>query len=111
VEAAVPGVGDLLSAAPESGGLGGALGGLAPAAGGGAGKLGGLAAGFSNLGLDAGMVLNGATDAEIEDAVHWAKSQAGWSTYINGMQVDYDQFKSEVLRACEHVRKKAGKAA
>jgi len=27
------------------------------------------------------------------------------------MQVDYDQFKSEVLRACEHVRKKAGKAA
>lgn len=56
VEAAVPGVGDLLSAAPESGGLGGALGGLAPAAGGGAGKLGGLAAGFSNLGLDAGMV-------------------------------------------------------
>ncbi len=55
--------------------------------------------------------LNGATDAEIEDAVHFAKSQAGWSTYINGMQVDYDQFKSEVLRACEHVRKKMGKAA
>jgi AhpD family alkylhydroperoxidase len=55
--------------------------------------------------------LNGATDAEIEDAVHFAKSQAGWSTYINGMQVDYDQFKSEVLRACEHVRKTAGKAA
>jgi AhpD family alkylhydroperoxidase len=55
--------------------------------------------------------LNGATDAEIEDAVHWAKSQAGWSTYINGMQVDYDQFKSEVLQACEHVRKKMGKAA
>ena len=55
--------------------------------------------------------LNGATDAEIEDAVHWAKSQAGWSTYINGMQVDYDQFKSEVLQACAHVRKKMGKAA
>ena len=48
--------------------------------------------------------LNGATDAEIEDAVHYAKSTAGWSTYINGLQVDYDTFRDEVLRACEHVR-------
>ena len=48
--------------------------------------------------------LNGATDAEIEDAVHYAKSSAGWSTYINGLQLDYDQFKEEVLKACEHVR-------
>jgi AhpD family alkylhydroperoxidase len=36
---------------------------------------------------------NGATDAEIEDAVHFAKSSAGWSTYINGMQLDYEQFR------------------
>jgi len=56
--------------------------------------------------------LNGATDAEIEEAVHFAKSSAGWSTYLNGMQVDYDQFKEEVHRACEYVRRKAqGKAA
>ncbi len=58
VEAAVPGMQDLLSAAPGSGGLGGALGGLAQAVGGGAGKLGGLATlagGFSKLGLDTGM--------------------------------------------------------
>jgi AhpD family alkylhydroperoxidase len=48
--------------------------------------------------------LNGATDAEVEDAVHYAKSSAGWSTYINGLQIDYDQFRDEVLRACEHVR-------
>lgn len=48
--------------------------------------------------------LNGATDAEIEDAVHYAKSSAGWSTYVNGMQIDFDQFKSEVLKACDHVR-------
>ena len=46
----------------------------------------------------------GATDAEIEDAVHYAKSVGGWSTYINGLQVDYEQFKSEVLQACEHAR-------
>jgi AhpD family alkylhydroperoxidase len=48
--------------------------------------------------------LNGATEEEIEDAVHYAKSSAGWSTYINGLQLDYDEFKDEVLQACEHVR-------
>jgi AhpD family alkylhydroperoxidase len=50
--------------------------------------------------------LNGATDAEIEEAVHYAKSSAGWSTYLNGMQVDYDQFKKEIHRACKYVREK-----
>jgi AhpD family alkylhydroperoxidase len=48
--------------------------------------------------------LNGATDAEIEDAVHFAKSSAGWSTYINGLQVDYEQFKLELQRAGEYIR-------
>ena len=46
----------------------------------------------------------GATDAEIEDAVHFAKSSAGWSTYINGLQINYDEFKSEIDRTCEHIR-------
>ena len=48
--------------------------------------------------------MNGATDAEIEDAVHFAKSSAGWSTYLNGLQVDYDQFKEEMKRVSEYVR-------
>jgi len=48
--------------------------------------------------------LFGATDEEIEDAVHYAKSSAGWSTYINGMQVDYDQFTSELLESIEYVK-------
>ena len=48
--------------------------------------------------------LNGASDAEIEDAVHYAKSSAGWSTYVNGLQIDFDEFKAEVLKAAEHVR-------
>jgi AhpD family alkylhydroperoxidase len=52
--------------------------------------------------------LSGATDAEIEDAVHYAKSSAGWSTYLNGLQIDYDQFKNEVIRACDYVRSKMG---
>jgi AhpD family alkylhydroperoxidase len=52
--------------------------------------------------------LNGATDAEIEDAVHFAKSSAGWSTYLNGLQLDYEEFKSELKRACEFIRSQQG---
>jgi AhpD family alkylhydroperoxidase len=48
--------------------------------------------------------LNGATEAEIEDAVHFAKSSAGWSAYLNGLQFDYDQFKEEVLEIARHIR-------
>jgi AhpD family alkylhydroperoxidase len=48
--------------------------------------------------------LNGATDAEIEDALHFAKASAGWSTYVNGLQIDFDEFKREVRRIVEHVR-------
>jgi AhpD family alkylhydroperoxidase len=54
--------------------------------------------------------LNGATDDEIEDAVHFAKSSAGWSSYLNGMQIDYDRFKEEVHRAADYVRSKQGAA-
>ncbi len=49
--------------------------------------------------------LHGATAAEIEDANHYAKSSAGWSAYINGMQIDYEQFKRETQQIIEHVRK------
>ncbi len=48
--------------------------------------------------------LNGATEAEIEDAVHIAKSSAGWSAYVNGLQIDLDTFKAEIDHACAHVR-------
>jgi AhpD family alkylhydroperoxidase len=51
--------------------------------------------------------LNGATDAEIEDAVHYAKSSAGWSTYLNGMQVDKDQFAAELAQVADYVRGRA----
>jgi len=49
--------------------------------------------------------LNGATDDEIEDAVHFAKSTMGWSTYLHGIQISLDEFKDEVRRAAEYVRK------
>ena len=55
--------------------------------------------------------LFGATDKEIEEAVHYAKSSAGWSAYLNGMQVDYDQFKDELRRAGEHAKEVMKKAA
>jgi len=48
--------------------------------------------------------LAGATEAEIEEAVHYAKSSAGWSTYANGLQVDYEKFRDEIMRICEHIR-------
>jgi AhpD family alkylhydroperoxidase len=48
--------------------------------------------------------LEGATQAEIEDAIHFAKSSAGWSTYINGLQTDYERFRDDVMRICEHIR-------
>ena len=53
--------------------------------------------------------LNGATDAEIEDAVHFAKSSAGWSTYLNGLQLDFEQFKTEILKAVQHAHTQAKK--
>ncbi len=48
--------------------------------------------------------LFGATDEEIDDALRYAKNTSGWSTFINGLQLDYEQFKDEVTQACEHVR-------
>jgi len=55
--------------------------------------------------------LFGATDEEIEAAVHYAKSTAGWSTYINGLNVDYEPFCREVDQACEHVRRSQSTAS
>ncbi len=49
--------------------------------------------------------LFGATEDEIEDAVHYAKSTAGWSAYLNGMQLDYDQFKKELLASIDYIKK------
>lgn len=50
--------------------------------------------------------LKGATDAEIEEAVYLAKMTAGWSSYVNGKQIDIDLFKKEVKAIVDHVRAK-----
>jgi AhpD family alkylhydroperoxidase len=51
--------------------------------------------------------LFGATDEEIQEAVHYAKASLGWSAYINGMQEDYNQFASELGQIVEYVRSQA----
>ena len=48
--------------------------------------------------------LFGATDEEVEEAMHLTKQVLGWSTYINGMQLDYEQFKKEIDLAVKHVK-------
>jgi AhpD family alkylhydroperoxidase len=52
--------------------------------------------------------LFGATDEEVEEAMHYTKLVSGWSTYINGMQVDYAEFKAQVDRVVDHVKASAG---
>jgi AhpD family alkylhydroperoxidase len=47
--------------------------------------------------------LFGATDEEIQEAVHYAKMSLGWSAYLNGIRQDYDQFADELARIGEHI--------
>lgn len=52
--------------------------------------------------------LFGATDEEIQEAVHYAKYSVGWSAYLNGMRQDYDEFARELDQVKEHMAEKAG---
>lgn len=48
--------------------------------------------------------LFGATEAEIQEAVHYAKMSLGWSAYINGMNTDYDEFERELGQVVQHIK-------
>ena len=50
--------------------------------------------------------LHGATDEEIQEAVHLAKFGAGWSIYLNGIVYDKEQFLKELTEVGEYVSKK-----
>ena len=50
--------------------------------------------------------LFGATDEEIEEAVHFAKFTVGWSVYLNGLRVDYDEFERELQEIGRYVSQK-----
>jgi len=54
--------------------------------------------------------LFGASEEEIQEAVHYAKMSVGWSVYLNGIREDYDMFASEVDRIVEHVKRRAATA-
>lgn len=47
--------------------------------------------------------LFGATDEEIQEAVHLAKHTVAWSAYLNGMRVDEKVFAEELARIGEHL--------
>lgn len=51
--------------------------------------------------------LFGATDDEIQEAVHYAKHSLGWSAYLNGIQADFDTFSDELEQIGEHMTAKA----
>jgi AhpD family alkylhydroperoxidase len=48
--------------------------------------------------------LFGATEDEITETALIAKNTMGWSTYLNTLQFDYDEFTEEFDRVTAHVR-------
>ncbi len=51
--------------------------------------------------------LFGATEEEIQEAVHYAKMSVGWSVYLNGMQQDFDLFSEELERMTTYIQEHA----
>ena len=54
--------------------------------------------------------LNGASDAEIGEAVGMAAITRHWSTFLNGIQTDETKFRAEIARIITNVKASAGKA-
>ncbi|MFD3483348.1 carboxymuconolactone decarboxylase family protein [Streptomyces sp. NPDC058665] len=48
----------------------------------------------------------GATDEEIQEAVHYAKNSVGWSVYLNGTRQDYDAFAEELGQMKDYMASK-----
>ena len=49
--------------------------------------------------------LNGASDAEIGEAVAMAAITRHWSTYLNGLQTDETKFRGEIAKIVDNVKK------
>lgn len=45
----------------------------------------------------------GATEEEIQEAVHLAKHTVGWSVYLNGIREDEERFANELEQIGEHI--------
>ena len=50
--------------------------------------------------------LFGATNKEIQEAVHYAKMSVGWSVYLNGMRQDFNEFSEELQRMAKFLSTK-----
>ena len=48
---------------------------------------------------------HGATEEEVQEAVHFAKFSTGWSTYLNGTLYDHDRFLKELHAVGDHLKK------
>ena len=46
---------------------------------------------------------HGATEAEIEEALHLSKFGGGWSTFLNGLLYDHTQFNRELDQIITHL--------
>ena len=55
--------------------------------------------------------LFGATEDEITETALIAKNTMGWSTYLNTLQFDYDQFTSEFDQIAAHIREQQAAGA
>ena len=55
--------------------------------------------------------LFGATEDEITETALIAKNTMGWSTYLNTLQFDYDQFTTEFDQVTAHVREQMAAGA
>ncbi|OFX16323.1 MAG: hypothetical protein A2Z18_04490 [Armatimonadetes bacterium RBG_16_58_9] len=48
----------------------------------------------------------GATDEEIREALRYAGNSALWSTWLNGEQIDFEEFRDELRRVRDYLVKK-----
>ena len=55
--------------------------------------------------------LNGASDAEVGEAVAMAALTRHWSTYLNGIQTDETKFRGEIAKVVENVKKASASKA
>jgi AhpD family alkylhydroperoxidase len=49
--------------------------------------------------------LFGASEEEIQEAVHFAKHTVAWSVYLNGMRYDLETFEDELEKILDHARR------
>ena len=49
----------------------------------------------------------GATDLEIQEAVHYAKHTLGLSAYLNGIRQDFDDFQDELRQIGDYLKRPA----